>query len=320
MKNNFDKPKYVIVLGTTYSGSHAVFDYLNGRGDLHDPLVGNEYLLPILPNGLMALESASEKAFDPATTEYALTQFKSIAYKLMDYWSTASKDKKLNEKILTYKDEIEKFIFEISSADYPMKILWREELLLTPIERFLEKIKNRLGIKKKILQTRLLVSQKNLVIAAQKMHDKMFQLNTDRKPILLVQSGSGWNPIESTKYFSNCKIVIVTRDPRDQFVFIKNEKKGTSVEGFIDWYKEMQRRLKLINDSKVLFIKFEDFVQKNLKSTELICNHFSLPHENSSTYQPEKSKKNIGKFKKLITQTELQIIESKLGEYIYASK
>ena len=45
MINEFKKPKYIIVLGTTFSGSRAVFDYLNGRGDLYDPLFGEEYLL-----------------------------------------------------------------------------------------------------------------------------------------------------------------------------------------------------------------------------------------------------------------------------------
>ncbi len=87
MKNNLNNSQYLIVLGTTFSGSGAVFDYLNGRGDLYEPLFGQEYLLPILPNGLMTLEAVSDKAFDPATTEHALIQFEDIANKLMNYWA-----------------------------------------------------------------------------------------------------------------------------------------------------------------------------------------------------------------------------------------
>ena len=59
------------------------------------------------------------------------------------------------------------------------------------------------------------------------MHNKIFQSNAEGRPILLDQGGSGWNPIESTKYFSNCRIVLVTRDPRDQYVEIKHYKKLT---------------------------------------------------------------------------------------------
>jgi hypothetical protein len=315
MKNNLNNSQYLIVLGTTFSGSGAVFDYLNGRGDLYEPLFGQEYLLPILPNGLMTLEAVSDKAFDPATTEHALIQFEDIANKLMNYWARRE-DVRLNKKLPLFKDAIEEFIDDISLADFPMRLLWRE-LKQSPTQRILNKIKNRLGFKKEDPQTRLLVSQKDLVIAAQKMHNKMFQLSAEGRPILLDQGGSGWNPIESTKYFSNCKVVLVTRDPRDQFVEIKHYKKATSLKGFIDWYKEMQRRLKLINNSNILFIRFEDFVKKNNFFLNTLCDHISLSSSISSDYQPDLSKKNIGKFHQLLDKNELQIIESHLGEYIF---
>ena len=64
------------------------------------------------------------------------------------------------------------------------------------------------------------------------------------------------NPIESTKYFLDCKVVLVTRDPRDQFAEIKYYKKGTSVNGFVDWCKEMQSYKQIINP-KVLLIRFQ---------------------------------------------------------------
>ncbi|MDA7732096.1 hypothetical protein N8842_01515 [Candidatus Pelagibacter sp.] len=40
---------YIILLGTFYSGSGVVYDYLFGRGDLNDPLQGAEYQLPQTP-------------------------------------------------------------------------------------------------------------------------------------------------------------------------------------------------------------------------------------------------------------------------------
>ncbi len=316
MKNKLNNPQYIIVLGTTFSGSGAVFDYLNGRGDLYEPLFGQEYLLPILPNGLMTLEAVSDKAFDPATTEHALIQFEDIANKLMNYWARCE-DVRLNEKLPLFKDAIKEFIDDISLVDFPMRLLWRD-LKQTPIQRILGKFKNRLGFKKKDSQTRLLISQKDIVTAAQKMHNKMFQSNAEGRPILLDQGGSGWNPIESTKYYSSCKIALVTRDPRDQFVEIKHYKKATSVKGFIEWYKEMQRRLKLINNPNILFIQFEDFVQKNEIFLNTLCNHVSLSSSISSNYQPNLSKKNIGKFHKLLSKTEIQTIENHLGEYIFS--
>ena len=46
------KSQYIIVLGTTYSGCGAIYDYLNNRGDLYEPLKGQEYELPQLVNVL----------------------------------------------------------------------------------------------------------------------------------------------------------------------------------------------------------------------------------------------------------------------------
>ena len=57
--------------------------------------------------------------------------------------------------------------------------------------------------------------------AAQTLHSKIFQSDHENLPVLLNQAGSGWNPIESTKYFLNRKVILVTRDPRDQFLEIK---------------------------------------------------------------------------------------------------
>ena len=54
-------------------------------------------------------------------------------------------------------------------------------------------------------------------------------------------------------------------ETRDQFVELKSYKQAHSVDGFIDWYRELRNRLNLINDSNVLFINFEDFVKKNDK-------------------------------------------------------
>ena len=318
MKKNLDKPQYIIVLGTTFSGSGAVFDYLNGRGDLYEPLFGQEYLLPILPNGLMTLEAVSDKAFDPATTEHALIQFKDIANKLMNYWARRE-DVRLNQKLPLYKTAIDEFINDISFADFPMRLLWRE-LKQTPIQRILDKFKKRLGFRKKDPQTRLLVSQEDLVIAAKKMHNKMFKFHAEGRPILLDQGGSGWNPIESTKYYSNCKIVLVTRDPRDQFVEIKHYKKATSIKGFIEWYKEMQKRLKSIKNPNILKIQFEDFVLKNKDFSDKLCNHMSISSKITSSYVPDSSKKNIGKFHKILSKNEIEIIESNLREFIYEAR
>lgn len=314
--SKFETPNYVIVLGTTFSGSGAVFDYLKGRGDLYDPLEGEEYLLPILPNGLMALEAASEMAFDPATSEYCLKQFEYISNKLSNFWLNGPQKKKLKKFVPLFNKHISEFIKDISTANYPMRILWRE-LLKTPIEKNFNKIQNIFGIKQLNPQTRLLVTQKKFIEAVIKMHENLFSLNSDNRPIMLNQAGSGWNPTESTKYFKNHKILLITRDPRDQYLEISHFKKGYSIMGFIDWYKEMQNRLKMIRNENILKIRFEDFVNDNENYQNIICNFLKISNKVNSDYKVNLSKKNIGKFKDKENKNKIQLIENHLKDFLY---
>ena len=198
-----------------------------------------------------------------------------------------------------------------------MKLNWHR-LLQSPFSYFINQIKDYTFINEKIPQTRLLVSQNKFVTATKKLHDKIFKVVAESRPVLLNQAGSGWNPIESTKYFSNRRIVLVNRDPRDQFLEIKQYKKANSVLDFIDWYKDMRQRLKKIKDDNLIQIQFEDFVYNNDKMVNILCDHISISSEVFSKYQPDLSKINIGKYKKSLTHEELNIIEHHLSEYIYA--
>ncbi|MDA7604988.1 hypothetical protein N8724_06305 [Candidatus Pelagibacter sp.] len=316
MEKKIIPPKYIIVLGTTASGSGAIYDYLTGRGDFHVPMMSGEYQLPQAPNGLMALEAAAGKAFHPGTADFALIQFENIAKKLEQSRTIYSPGKGFGKNLKSFHIAIEQFVSEITSANYPMHLEWHR-LMLSPIQHFINLLKRRFGFKEPTPLTRLLVSPNELVAAAQKLHDRIFQPEKKNYPILLNQAGSGWNPIESTKYFSSRKVILVTRDPRDQFVEIKKNKEGTSVEGFIEWYIEMRKRLKEINNPVLLHISFEDFVVENKKFLDLLCNHILIDPKIKSSYEPKLSLKNIGKYHQFLNQKELDLIENRLSTYIY---
>lgn len=311
MSQNSNKPDYVIVLGTAYSGSGAIFDYLIGRGDLHDPLNGEEYLFPQSPNGFMSLEAASEKFFHPSIAEYALFQFECLVSKIFKIWKSNHNDSKFHENLNFYQKEFKNFINEITVADFPMALYWREINIFNTKSfflYFLKKFKQRLGFYEKIDKTRLITSGNKVVFAAQKLHKKIF-LNNSNQTIILNQAGSAWNPKESTKYFSNAKVIVVTRDPRDQFVDLKRYKRAISVSGFVDWYKEMQIHLKKNYNSNVFYVKFENFVENHEMSVKELCNFVGLSNNTKSTYDPNSSKKNINQFNHYLDENEIKIIQ-----------
>lgn len=318
MTKNLSMPSYIIILGTTYSGSGAIYDYLSGRGDLRDPLNGVEYQLPHMPNGLMTLEAIADKSFHAGTADFVLSEFINITQKLSRDRTAYRYGKSYKRMLPLFNEAIDEFIENISAAKLPMNLHWRRLMSGdSKILHFLSKLKYRLGIKVSTPLTRILVSREKFIDAAQKLNNKIFLKDDERQPVLINQGGSGWNPVESTKYFSNCKVLLVLRDPRDQFVEIKQYKKAKSIDGFIDWYKEMQFRLKAINNNNLLKINFEDFVKKNHQTTDLLCKHLSISTNVDSSYQPDLSRKNIGKYKKFLKIEEIDLIEKSLSEYIF---
>lgn len=307
---NWNKPKYIIVLGTTYSGSGAVYDYLAGRGDLLDPLAGLEYLLPQAPGGLMALEAAAGDAFHHAISDHAVVQFYKLAQKLSVSPRRAAYGKDYSTHIPEFLSEIKHFLSEVSVANLPMFLDWRR-MTEPSFVRIIGRLKERFGIHKPPAPTHILCSRDNLIHAAQKMHDRLF-CSLSKKPVLLNQAGSGWNPVCSTKYFEKRRVVLVIRDPRDQFAELKQYKSATDVEEFIKWYRALKQRVDRIQNNEVLVMSFEDFVLENNSMVELLCNHLSLDVGIRSTYEASLSRKNIGKYKNWLSQYELDRITSEI--------
>ncbi len=318
MSSQSEYKNYIIVLGTTKSGSNAIYDYLAGRGDIYDPLNGTEYQLPQMPNGLMTLEAVANNAFHPHTSDYVLANFEETTKVLSQSWKLWRYGKNYSSMIPAFDESIELFINEICAAKLPMRLHWHKLMQSkNPITYIINNVANRLGFSKHVPHTRLLASKQKIIISAQKLHKKLFEIVSDKRPILLNQAGSGWNPIESTKYFLNRRVVLVTRNPLDQFSELKELKKAINVKGFINWYKEMQFRITKINNPIILRLRFEDFVYKNEKMINILCEHTSLDSNTSSNYNPNLSKKNINKYENILSDEEIDLIKNRLSDYLY---
>lgn len=314
MTRRSDTPRYIIVLGTNYSGSGAVFDYLSGRGDLYDPLAGSEYLLPQAPHGLMELESAAGLAFNPAVSDHAVDRFLELAKKLARNplpWSYGRGYLKFLE---SFYINVEKFVEEAAVAKMPMCMHWRVSERRV-IEGLLAKALNAARFKETAKKTFLLVDAPTLVEKSRLMHDRIFLQAASGRTVLMNQAGSGWNPVESTKYFGDRKVVLVTRDPRDQFAELKTHKKACNVDEFVNWFRQLEYRTKELDDSIVLRVRFEDFVYEYDFKVDEICGFLGIAGDVESKYRPEDSEKNIGQYGLVLNREEVFKIEQNLSCY-----
>lgn len=307
----------IIVLGTTYSGSGAVYDYLLQRGDGYDPLSGAEYLLPQIPYGLMSLRAAIGLSFHHAVADHAVRNFILVAKKLSHSPSHFRYGKGYGVALPNFLEEVRQLVRDATAAEFPFQLDWKKaeesgirRVVNLAMARFL-KYKSRPN------KTWLPISEDKFIGLCQAMHDRLFSSSGSRPPAftLLNQAGAGWNPLASTDFFSNRKVVLVIRDPRDQFAELKLYKQARNVDEFIKWYKAMQQRIS-VNHSDLLVVCFESFVLRHESTVLKLCDFAGIEAGVPSAYSAEKSAYNIAKYKELLTYEEITKLEENLGSFL----
>lgn len=307
----------VIVLGTTYSGSGAVFDYLASRPDSFDPLMGEEYLLPQSPYGLMNLRSALGQSFHHSVAHHAADQFLWLAKRLYRTPTKFRYGKGYENHLPTFMDEVHRLIADATVARFPLKLEWTKTKRSNR-EHFLQWLSRKfLRLEPRAHGTWLPVSEEAFISLVQAMHQRLFGATKERGHsfALLNQAGSGWNPVNSTEFFANRKVIVVTRDPRDQFAELKIHKGASGVHEFTKWYEAMQERLRVENPD-ILMVEFEAFVHRHERARRKIVDFIGISPATPSSYSPGDSKKNIGKFHSALSSEEVAVIEKNLARFV----
>lgn len=304
-----------IVLGTTYSGSGAVFDFLKGRLDSFLPLGDSEYLLPHVPYGLMQLRSACSEAFHYSIAHEAFVRFRDIAFRLARSpkgWVYGGGYEKL---LPGFTKEIDALVDALIDSRMPMKFVWDRIMYENQPVGVLSRLGRKLGSSKTIRQPKrfLPVEPGKINERIREMHDRLFVDESDRsKFILLNQAGSGWNPHQSTDFYSQRRVIVVTRDPRDQFAELRKFKGSTNVWEFIKWFRNLQSRT-VTGNPEIMYVGFEDFVLNHDLASDSVLRFLGLPSDPSS-YNPSESEENIGRYRAELTREESVAIEEALRD------
>lgn len=151
-----------------------------------------------------------------------------------------------------------------------------------------------------------------------------------QKNIVLDQPFCGNNPQAAFPYFENPKAIVVDRDPRDYYCFIKKflYPKGRrqlpcrNVEDFVTFYrKERENMPYMLEDSRILRIQFEDLIYRYDETTQRICDFCGLDHSKRvrKIFDPELSKNNTQVFKRYPELLEdVKYIEDHLKEFLFS--
>ena len=321
--------KYIIVLGIQNSGSGAIHDYLASRGDCEAPFGPNEFRLCNDPTGLHNLYLNFYNNYSFQSSSNASFDFLNYTKRIQNFIVYPSRGIKKRLYNKNFYNLSKKFIEKVSK----LKFYGRPEFSnfkISKFENFLLKFKkNRYSFFPIIIP----VKKEKFLLEAKKYINKIIENNLKKKlnknsKIILNQTINIFDPVESSKYFQNKKIIYVTRDPRDMFSSMKYNKASAApwmnIDYFIQWYKyyfdnlEFKKRLK---NNNILHVKFEDFVTNFTKENYRICKFLNI----NSDFKLKKvncffdlsvSKKNLTKYENYLSKNENDKIKNNLKKFL----
>ena len=324
--------KTVIVLGTWSSGSGAVCDYLSSRNDFFNPFGKNEFKVVSDPGGIHYLYKCLKNGNDLLLPSFAFEQFRSYIENIEKYfvYSEIGVKKKLyNKSLIPISENFLNSITKFKYYGWPHY----KDISLNYSGKFKKKLNKKI-FNKKIFEIYnhpiiIPVDEKKFILNAKNFVLNILKELTPKpysKSIVLNNAADICDPISSTQYFLNRKIICVTRDPRDIFCGMKlreaNSTPWYDVEIFIKWYKHYfgnNKFKKILKNKLILDVKFENFINEFDKEKKRITNFLKVKNNykfNDNFFKLEDSKKNLYKSKKFLTKNEIKLIEKRLKDYL----
>lgn len=307
----------VTILGNTNSGAGAIYEYLIGRIDTHDPFNKKEFRILSDPGGINDLYACFNS--------YSLQSFNDAFRRLIEieklYRSsrTVFKDGLGLNSVDNYIELWEDYINLIKGTKYSHRYIYTDIKRNSLIQIF-KRILTRFGYRK------ILFNDYFTGITKREFRDytfdylsKLINNNNDSeiKINVLNQCGTFSTPISSTELLGEPKIICVRRNPLDQYSELKIHKGMRNPEEFIKWYLHLKKMESpdQFKDERVLEINFENFVLNHDIEVKKISSFLKIDHKAKSTYKSKLSSKNIGKYKRNLNNYEKKLILSELSEW-----
>lgn len=341
----------ISVSGFGYCGTTAVVDILRSFSKEIDITEDIEYQILYFPDGISDLDYKLNVSFNRYyDCDVAITRFLDYCEKYEFFYPSSFHGK--------LRDLAEEYIDSLISMSWTS--LWTYDRLNTPHEsvlryrryiqridkwnsraHFVNRILRKFGIPKiSIKANRECYKKRRIYMSVcpdgfiEKTH--LFLSATleelaskqNAKYTLLRQFLPPGFPSRYYKYLPYpVKTIVVSRDPRDLYVLAKQKDvlfiPHDNVENFIIWYRENFKAECMENNPDVLRLQFEDLIFDYDNQVRIICEYLNLDVEQVTKkwFNPDKSSANTRMFlseKKL--ESDIQVIEQKLPEYLYQFK
>ena len=311
----------VIVLGSGNSGSGAIHDYLVSRSDTLSPFSNKEFRIVNDPDGLDELYNSLYHNFSLNGSANRIYSFKRFIKNSLE--SKYNKNNKIfDKKILEVTD---RFINKISVVDYngcprffldkisfiKKLVFYLKRFLINKNAKDIEMIKMILPCEESLF---LKHSETfiNEIFKSKKYYDS-------KKSIIINQGGNFLHPLSSTKYYGeNRKVIFVSRDPKAIYWSMKRRNSlsypGNNVRTFVDWYKNIIKKINKNELKKITHIKFENFFSNYNVEVKKLCEILNLKIEKKNDFNLSHTLRNLYKYKQHLTSEEINYIDKNINE------
>lgn len=300
----------ISVIGTGYSGSGAVLDYFRSTPTIYFPLKDVEYLLPHCPGGLLSLSAEVFQNKNASTSSVCDSVERFFKATELLYRSNGIFLKGMNYKKLlpNFLDDIEFLIDQCFVKDYSVDIYF-DWLQKTPLER----VKARLLSDHRVCFSP--VEGLDFKAVVRKFHERLFRENSH--DLIVLNQSLNYLSIDATRdFFANHKIIVVTRNPFDQYADLKLKKNFRGLEKFVWMYSKIKSRIEAYSSSPdILHVKFEDLVLDFEGTTTSIKRFIDFDvRASTQNFDPRKSRENVNFYKKVLSTEEIDCLFDHFGQ------
>ena len=350
MKKSF---RFLDLSGVGNSGKSAMIDVLREFESLHVASSNFEFDLFRVPGGILDLRTAIVDYWSPIRSNAALKKFRKVVQSmginpsntdLLGLINSSSQryDRYFNAQFTrVFNNFSDKLVLGSYESYWPY-----DGLSDAPFMRFIKKIGARLGSANANYN---LVSLVNSNKFDELINDAMLQLYSEivggeKKWVTFNNSFEPYTPEPFFKMLPTAKQIVVLRDPRDIYVSGKNPKTSTQenkllltdyhsqanysflasddLSVFVKRYELYRSKVLAKPNERVLQINFEDLCLNYNNVVEKIYSFLDLTAKDHNRigeyFKPELSKKNVGLWKAYTHKSEIEYIESNLGQYLYS--
>ena len=261
--------KTILVCGPGNSGSGAIHDLLLFSKMFVNPFGEQEYRMVNDPYGLDNLFKSFYENNNFYNYSSSLEDFISYNNFLSKIEVNSNNIKiKLIRNKKKYNNLINNFVKRITDVEYFAYPQFSKNKL-SYLSNINFKIKNFFGSNTIKRPFKLIIPKKKQIFVheAKKLLNSIFLTNIPsikkEQAFLINQGVNIFDPLNSSKYYQNPKIIIVLRDPKSVYFSMKSRKSfgypGYNLDLFLKWYPKYMKNLKKINSNKILYIQFEKF-------------------------------------------------------------